>query len=307
MATCLSQLYHESKNGKCSGYAKFETFPIWNLPVDHPVNLAYEAATADINDKNMVDTFHLKVYGKRVTNYNRDIESFPILSKLLAKISGNSKIYQSPTDMGVNMAGYAIFDDGVARKAAQNEIIRRYYRALCDAKQGSEPIVTSERIARLMKKHGIDPSTRNVIAMAQKSYENSGRASVAIELDGGRVVCGKTTDLLTCASSSVLNSLKVLAGIEDGVYLLGQNVLEPVCEFKRKIYGDKCVRLNLYDVLSSLALSARTDHLAERAFSKLSELAYAEAHSSHILDSTDLSMLKSLKVNISSEPEYFSN
>lgn len=303
MATCLSQLYHENARGLKSGYAKYETFPIWNLPVDHPVNLAYEAATADLKDKNMIDTYHLKAYGQRVTNYNRDLESFAILKSILYKITGNNKLYLSPTDMGVNMAGYAITDMDGVKQASNNEIIRRYYKALCDNKLGNQPISTAETIKKLMRKHGININGRGVIDAANSKSKQVKAACIAIELNNGKIICGKTTELLSCSSSVVLNSLKELAGIEDRILLLGSHVLEPMLELKKQLTDNKNAVLDLSEVLSALAICSSTDKFAKLAFSKLEDLAYLEAHSSHMLQS-DLKTLKRLKINISSEPEY---
>lgn len=303
MATCLSQMYHESIMGIKSGYAKFETFPIWNLAVDHPVNLAYEASTADLNDKNMIDSYHLRAYGKRVTNYNRDIESFAILKSILYKITGNNKIYRSPTDMGVNMAGFAITDDEGTRKASYNEIIRRYYKALCDAKQGSEPVTTAENIAKIIRKHGVKVENRKVIQAALNKSKSSKTACMAIELDDGRVISGRTTELLSCSSATVLNALKELAKIPDRVLLLGSHVLQPMLHLKKQLKNTDDVVLNLAEVLSALAICSNSDKYAKKAYDKVKDLAYLEAHCSHML-TEDLATLKSLKVNISCEPRY---
>lgn len=303
MATCLSQMYHESIMGISSGYAKFETFPIWNLPVDHPVNLAYEAATADLNDKNMIDTYHLRAYGKRVTNYNRDIESFAILKAILYKITGDNKIYRSPTDMGVNMAGYAIVDEEGCNRASYNEIIRRYYKALCDAKQGSEPPQTAQNIARIIKKHGIKIQDRKVISAAVNKSKQTKSACLAIELENGKIVCGRTTEILTCSSSAVLNCLKELAKIPDRVLLLGSHVLEPMLNLKKKLSSSDDCLLNLADVLSALAICSNTDKFAKKAYDQIGKLSGLDSHSSHML-TADLATLKSLRVNVSCEPVY---
>lgn len=305
MATCLNQLYHESLAGKLSGYAKFETFPIWNLPVDHPVNLAYEAATADLNDKNLVDTHHLRAYHKRVTNYNRDIESFSILKAILNKITGDDKIYCSPTDMGVNMAGYAISNDKVCSDASINEIIRRYYKALCDYKQGNEPEQTVKNLENLIRKHDIEISKRRIIKAANDKYKHSGNVSVAIELDNSSIVCGRETELLTASSSAVINCLKEMAGLDDEILLLSEDILKPICELKRKLSGDSTEKLGLYDVISALAICSTNNLRTRKAYSYLDKLAGSDAHCSHMIFGQDLATLKSLKINISCEPEYY--
>ena len=302
MSTCLSQMYHESTMGIVSGYAKFETFPIWNLPVDHPVNLAYMAATADLKDKNLVDTYHLKAYRKRVTNYNRDLQSFAILQAILSKIAGEN-IYNSPTDMGVNMAGFAITDDAGCCDASYNEIIRRYYKALCDAKQGAEPETTALNILRIIKKHDIDIKRRRVIYAANNKYMKTGLASVAIELSNTSIVTGRETELLTASSSAVLNCLKEIAKIDDDVLLLGNEVFKPICELKSQLYGGK-QKLKLYDTLCALAICSANNKLAKQAFEKLGELKMTDAHSSHILQADEIATLKNLGINISCEPEY---
>ena len=304
MSTCLSQLYHEYEMGIKSGYAKFETFPIWNLPVDHPINLAYMAATADIKDKNLVDIYHLQKYHKRVTNYNRDIESFAILKQILTKITGNSEIYNSPTEMGVNMAGYAITDEQGCIDASYREIIRRYYKALCDAKQGKEQLSTSQSILKIIKKHDIDIKRRRVIDAANRKYEQSGSPSVAIELDNTSIVCGRQTDLLTAASSAVLNCLKEMANIDDKILLLSEDVLKGVCEYKNLLNNSNHSRLDLYDTLCALSVCSNTDKNAKLAYSMLSKLVMADAHSSHMLCSDDIKTLKLLRINISCEPKY---
>lgn len=304
MSTCLSQMYHESEMGINSGYAKFETFPIWNLPVDHPINLAYMAATADIKDKNLVDIYHLQKYKTRVTNYNRDIESFAILKQILTKITGNAEIYNSPTDMGVNMAGFAITDEKGCIDASYNEIIRRYFKALCDAKQGNDQDSTAQTILRIIKKHGIDINRRRVIAAANRKYEQSNLPSVAIELDNTSIVCGRQTELLTAASSAVLNCLKEMANIEDKVMLLDEKILKKVCEYKDILKSQKNSHLDLYDTLCTLSICSSFDQNAALSFSMLGNLKLADAHSSHMLPSADQKTLKSLQINFSSEPKY---
>ncbi|MBQ8468541.1 MAG: DUF1846 domain-containing protein [Clostridia bacterium] len=302
MSTCLSQMYHESTKGIISGYAKFETFPIWNLPVDHPVNLAYMAATADLKDKNLIDTYHLRAYKKRVTNYNRDLQNFAVLQTILSKIAGD-KIYNSPTDMGVNMAGFAITDDKGCMDASYNEIIRRYYKALCDEKLGVEPSTTATNILEIIKKHDIDIKRRRVIFAANNKFMQTGFASVAIELSNTSIVTGRETDLLSAASSAVLNCLKEITDIDDDVYLLGDEVCKTICELKSLISGG-AQKLDIYDTLCALAICSATNKLAKKAFDAIGELKLTDAHSSHILSASEQSTLKKLGINISCEPEY---
>ena len=304
MGTCLSQLYHESKQGIKSGYAKFETFPIWNLPVDHPVNLAYEAATADLKDKNMVDIHHLKAYGEKVTNYNRDIESFPILKDILTKITKNPDLYKSPTDMGVNMAGYAIVDDEGVCEASKKEIIRRYYKALCEAKQGNDSGEMAEVILNIIKEYKIDIRIRKVIESAKEKFVKKGTPSVAIKLENAKIICGRETELLSACSSAVLNCLKELANIPDEIDLLDEKVLKPICSLKRNLSGDDSQKLNLYDVLVALAICSTTDKTAQKAYEQLNKLYGCDAHSSHMVFGADISTMKRLKIDISAEPEW---
>ena len=239
MATCLSQLYHDHKRGIESGYAKWETFPIWNLPLDHPVNIAYEAATADLDDVNMIDPFHLEAYGVKTVNYNRDVEIFPVLNRLFERILGSSP-YKSPTDMGVNMAGMSICDDGACREASEQEVIRRYYKALvAEKKQGGEP-VQSARIGLLMGRLGLERADRPVVRPALELAESTGAPAAAIELEDGRIVLGKTSPLLGCSSAMLLNALKLLAGIDPGVKLLARSSIEPIQRLKTADRGTRC-------------------------------------------------------------------
>jgi len=304
MGTCLSQLYHESKQGIKSGYAKFETFPIWNLSIEHPVNLAYEAATADLKDKNMIDIHHLKAYNKEVTNYNRDIESFPILRDILTKITKNADLYKSPTDMGVNMAGYAIIDDAGVCEASKKEIIRRYYKALCEAKQGNDSGEMAEVILNIIKNYKIDLKTRKVIEAAKNKFNQKGTPSVAIELENSKIICGRETNFLSACSSAVLNCLKDLAGIPDEIDLLDEKVLKPIMNLKRDLSGDDSQKLNLYDVLVALAICSTTDKIAKKAYEQIDKLYYCDAHSSHMVFGADINTMKNLKIDISAEPEW---
>ncbi len=298
LATCLSQLYHEHKHGIKAGYAKFETFPVWNLPLKHPVNVAYEAATADLGDINMIDYFHLEKYGISTVNYNRDLEVFPVLKDILHKIT-NSDIYNSPTDMGVNSIASCITDDEVIQEAAKKEIIRRYYKALCDEKTNGADDEISKRIKLLINELQIDNSIRPVIDEANKTFEETGRNCIAIELDNGKIITGKKTKLLSPASSLILNAIKELTKIPDDVDLLSPSVLEPITKYKNKISDNV---LNLQELIIALSICSVTNPIVNKALNNLSKLENCDAHSSYILEDTDYYALKNLKINITCEP-----
>ncbi|MBR4910654.1 MAG: DUF1846 domain-containing protein [Clostridia bacterium] len=303
MATCLSQLYHEQKRGIKAGYAKFETFPIWNIPLKHPVNVAYEAATADLNDVNMIDPFHLEAYGKTTVNYNRDIEIFPVLDAMLQKIMGASP-YKSPTDMGVNMAGFAICDDEAVRAAANQEIIRRYYSAMCNVRQGlGEPSEVS-KIELLMNQLHLTVDDRPVVAAALKKAELTDAPATAIELNDGRIITGKTSSLLGASSSMLLNALKEIAGIPDDIELLSPTIIEPIQRMKTGVLGNHNPRLHIDEVLITLSICAATNGTAKKALDGLEKLKGTEAHSSVILSRVDEQTFKKLGVNITCEPKY---
>ena len=303
MATCLSQLYHENKRGIQAGYAKFETFPIWNLPLAHPVNLAYEAATADLNDVNMIDPFHLEAYGETAVNYNRDVEVFPVLNAMLEKIAGKSP-YQSPTDMGVNMAGKCIVDDGACCAAARQEIIRRYYDALCGQRQGNLSEEVVYKIELLMNKAGIAPEDRPVIAPALKQAEETGLPAAAIQLPDGRVVTGKTSALLGASSAALLNALKALGGISKDIHLISPIVIEPIQKLKTSHLGSVNPRLHTDEILIALSISAATNPTAELAMAQLKKLRGCEAHSTVILSHVDEDTFRRLGVNLTCEPQH---
>ena len=303
MATCLSQLYHEQKRGVNAGYAKFETFPIWNLPLNHPVNLAYEAATADLNDVNMIDPFHLEAYGKTVVNYNRDVEVFPVLKAMFEKISGKSP-YQSPTDMGVNMAGYCIVDDEATKKAANQEIIRRYYSALCDKRKGDSADLAIAKIELLMEKAGITIADRLVVKAANIRAEETGGPAAAMELPDGTLITGKTSALLGASSALILNALKKLAGIADESKLISPQIIEPIMDLKLKHLGNRNPLLHIDEILIALAIEALTNENAKKAYEKLDELKGLEVHSSVILSQVDVGVFKKLGVNLTCEPKY---
>ena len=306
MATCLSQLYHDNKRGIKSGYAKFETFPIWNLPLRHPVNLAYEAATADLNDINMIDPFHLEAYGKTTVNYNRDVEVFPVLSAMFEKIWGASP-YKSPTDMGVNMAGNCIMDEEACISASKQEIIRRYYTALCDKRKG---IISNDIVMKLeflMKQAGVTADDRPVISAAKSKGAQYDEPASALQLSDGRIVTGRTTDLLGAASAMLLNSLKELAGIPDEIHLIPPIVIEPIQMLKTKTLGNKNPRLHTDEILIALSVAAATDKNAEMAMQQLSKLKGCEAHTTVIISQVDAGVFKKLGINMTCEPEYESN
>lgn len=303
MATCLSQLYHEHKRGVKAGYAKFETFPIWNLPLKHPVNVAYEAATADLNDVNMIDPFHLEAYGETTVNYNRDIEIFPVLNAMMEKIMGESP-YKSPTDMGVNMAGFAVCNDEVCRAAANQEIIRRYFGALCSARQGMSEQSEAGRIEILMNAMNISASDRPVVKAALDKAELTKGPAVAMMLEDGRIITGKTSSLLGASSSMLLNALKELGGIPDDIELLSHTIIEPIQKLKTGVLGNHNPRLHIDEVLIALSICAVTNATAKKALDQLSKLKGLEAHSTVILSRVDEQTFKKLGVNITCEPKY---
>lgn len=303
MATCLSQLYHEKKRGINAGYAKFETFPIWNIPLDHPVNLAYEAATADLKDENLIDPFYLEATGEEVVNYNRDIEAFPVLKAMFEKIAGKSP-YNSPTDMGVNMAGYCITDDAAVRAAAKQEIVRRYYTTLCAVRKGVAGNDQVENIKGIMNKAGVSISDRPVVAAANVRAEETGGPAAAMELKDGSIITGKTSPLLGASSAMILNSLKHLAGIEDKVNLISPEFIEPIMKLKVNYLGDHSPLLHIDEILIVLSMAAVTDENAKKAIDKLPELRGAEVHSSVILSQVDESAFKKLGMNLTCEPKY---
>ena len=303
MATCLSQLYHEHKRGVRAGYAKFETFPIWNLPLKHPVNIAYEAATADLNDVNMIDPFHLDAYGITSVNYNRDIEIFPVLTAMLERIMGASP-YKSPTDMGVNMAGFGIVDDAVVSTAAKQEVIRRYYTAQCSVRQGLGSPSEVSRLELLMNQLGVSAADRPVVGAALKRAEDTGAPATAIQLEDGTIVTGRTTSLLGPSAAMLLNVLKILAGIPDEIMLLSPTIIEPIQRMKTEFLGNHNPRLHTDEVLIALSICAATDENARLALEQVPHLSGLEAHSSVILSGVDAQTFRKLGVNITFEPKY---
>lgn len=303
MATCLSQLYHENKRGVKAGYAKFETFPVWNLPLKHHVNLAYEAATVDLNDVNMIDPFHLEAYGETAVNYNRDIEVFPVLNAMFEKILGESP-YKSPTDMGVNMAGNCIIDDDIVKKASRDEIIRRYYQVLKDKANGKLDDEVLMKMQLLMKQAGVTPEQREVVRVALEKAEKTDAPACAIELSDGRIVTGKTSSLLGASSAAILNALKTISDIGEEVHLISPEIIEPLQNLKVNHMGSKNPRIHIDETLIALSICAASDPVAKKALEGLNSLKGAEAHSSVILSSIDETMFKKLGIHLTCEPVY---
>lgn len=303
LATCLSQIYHDYLAGVTSGYAKFETFPIWNLPLEHPVNLAYEAATVDLDDINVIDPYHLSAYGEQVTSYNRDVEVFPLLKSTLETISGSSP-YQSPTDMGVNMAGYCITDDEACREASRQEIIRRYYKALADEAREDRDPLESERAALVMSKAGASIDDRAVVAPALAVEARTNLPGAAIRLHDGTIITGKTSELLGCSSAMLLNALKYLAGIDDAALLLSAESIEPIQTLKTRHLGSRNPRLHTDEVLIALSVSASHDEQARRALEQLPNLRGCDVHTTTLLGSVDEGIFRALGVLVTSEPKF---
>ena len=302
LGTCLSQLYHEHKKGIEAGYAKFETFPVWDLPLMHPVNVSYEAATADLNDINMIDSFHLEEYNVKAVNYNRDISAFPILKNILKTITGK-EIYKSPTDMGVNMISQCIVDDEVAQNAAKMEIIRRYYSALCDFKKGIGTEQAVETIKKLMNNVGITTADREIIKYAIEKAETTNANALAIQLNDGKIITGKESDLLSASSALLLNAIKYISGIPDDVYLLSPSVLKGILKLKQKTSYKSKYSLNLSEVLIALSICAENNPVIEKTIEALDKLRGLDAHSSYMVSGTEQKVLKSLGINLTCEPK----
>ena len=302
MSTCLSQLYHELKHGVRAGYAKFETFPIWNLPLKHPVNLAYEAATADLNDINMIDPFHLEAYGETTVNYNRDVEIFPVLKAIFEKIYGSSP-YKSPTDMGVNMAGNCIVDDEACREASKQEIIRRYYQAVMGVANGTRTEEEALKIQLLMNQENLTPEDRSTVYPAHKREEETGEPAVALELPDGRIVTGKTGDLLGPSAAVLLNALKELAGIADEKHIISPNAIEPIQTLKTQYLGSKNPRLHTDEVLIALSTTAAENEEAAKALAQLPKLRGCQVHSSVMLSTVDTKMFQKLECDVTCDPK----
>lgn len=303
MATCLSQLYHEHKRGISAGYAKFETFPIWNLPLKHPVNLAYEAATADLNDLNMIDAFHLEAYGQMTVNYNRDIEAFPVLNAMFERILGESP-YKSPTDMGVNMAGFCIVDDALCCEASKDEIVRRYYKTCCDRLVGRCDDGAVCKIEAVMNQAGVSVSRRRTVAAALEKANLTAQPAAAMELLDGRIITGRSSLLMGPTSAMVLNALKALANVPDDALLIAREVIEPIQALKTGYLGNKNPRLHIDEVLTALAMSAVENPVAKAALDMLGGLRGMEVHSSVVLSARDDATLHKLGVHVTCEPVY---
>lgn len=313
LATCLSQLYHDHKKGVHSGYAKFETFPIWSIPLKHPVNVAYEAATADLRDFNMIDPFHLEAYGKTAINYNRDVEVFPVIKRILERIMGTDSVYRSPTDMGVNRAGFGILNDGVVREAAKQEVIRRYFRYSCEYAMGLVDKETTQRSELIMKELSLKMTDRKVVEPARQAAREareSGKGhedifcGAAMELTDGRIVSGKNSPLMHAASSLVLNAIKMLADIPDKIPLIAASIVESIGNMKREVSGAGSASMDLEETLIALSISATTNPAAQLAMEKLRELKGCEVHITHIPTPGDEAGLRKLGVNLTSDPEF---
>ncbi len=313
LATCLSQLYHDYKRGIKSGYAKFETFPIWNLPLKHPVNVAYEAATADIRDFNLIDPFHLESYDLKAVNYNRDVEAFPVLKRILEKITGGESFYKSPTDMGVNRCGYAITDDEVTQDAAKQELIRRYFRYMCEYAMGFTDRETVQRVELFIKDFQLEPDCRKVVKPArdaareaqEKDKGNEGiYCGAAIELKDGTIITGNNSPLMHAASSLVIHAIKHLAEIPKKIKLLPKNITDSVRSLKTEILGEKSVSLDLNETLIALGISATTNPAAQLAVEKLKDLMSCEVHMTHIPTPGDEAGLRRIGVNLTSDPDF---
>ncbi|MBN1621898.1 MAG: DUF1846 domain-containing protein [Endomicrobiales bacterium] len=315
LATCLSQLYHDHKKGFNSGYAKFETFPIWNIPLKHPVNIAYESATADIKDYNEIDPFHLEAYNEKAINYNRDVEVFPVVKNILERITGKESMYKSPTDMGVNRAGFGIVDDEAVQNAAKQEVIRRYLRYKCEYAMGFVDKETVQRAELIMNELDMSPDDRNVVLPARKAAEEAQKTDkgnegmfcgAAIELKEGTIITGKNSPLMHAASSLVLNAIKKLAEIPDKIHVLAPNIIESIRDLKSDILNKKTVSLNLDETLMVLSISATTNPTAKLAMEKLKELRGCEVHITHIPTPGDEAGLRTLGVNLTSDPVFSS-
>ena len=312
LATCLSQLYHESKRGNAAGYSKFETFPVWNVPLKHPLNIAYEAATVDLKDVNMIDSFHMDAYNKVSVNYNRDIESFPVLRRIIEKITGKESVYKSPTDMGVNRVGFGIINDEAVREASNQEIIRRYFKTGCDYKKGYADKETFERSKLIMEEVNLKETDRKVVVPAREkaaklkeiAEENEICPVVALELEDGTILTGKSSELMDGAAAVIINAIKYLANISDDIYLISPVILEPIMNLKESTFKERNASLSLEEVLIALSISAATNPTAQVAMEKLSLLKGCQAHSTTILSRTDELTFGKLGIEVTCDAEY---
>ncbi|WP_101773119.1 DUF1846 domain-containing protein [Peptostreptococcus faecalis] len=314
LGTCLSQLYHESKSGKSVGYSKYETFPVWNLPLKHPVNIAYEAATVDLKDINMIDSFHLEHYGETTVNYNRDLELFPVLKKIIEKITGKASVFNSPTDMGVNRVGFGIIDDEVVKEAATQEIIRRYFKTLCEYKKGNLDKEVVSRMRLIMEEMGLKEEDRSVVTVARKylkdSYDlndNISSHAVALKLENEVAITGKFSNLMNGSAAVLLNAIKYMAEIQDDIFLISPVVLEPIINLKKNILKSRNIALNAEEVLMALSISAATNPVAQYAMEKLPQLSGCQAHSTVILNKSDEQVFRNLGIDVTCDSEYQSS
>ena len=312
LGTCLSQLYHENKMGKESGYSKYETFPVWNLPLKHPVNIAYEAATVDLKDVNMIDSFHLEKYGETTVNYNRDLELFPVLKKIIEKITGRESMFQSPTDMGVNRVGFGIIDDEVVREASIQEIIRRYFKTLCEYKKGGIDKDAVSRMKMIMEELGLKGEDREVVNVARAyrssdcQHEDESCPAVALELEDKTMITGKFSSLMNGSAAVILNAIKYLAEIQDDMHLISPLVLEPIIDLKKNTLSSRNVSLSAEEVLMALSISAVTNPVAKYAMDKLPQLKNCQAHSTVILSKNDEQVFRKLGIDVTCDDEFLS-
>lgn len=312
LATCLSQMYHENKKGREVGYSKFETFPVWNVPLKHPLNIAYEAATVDLKDVNMIDSFHLDEYDEVTVNYNRDIETFPVLKRIIEKITGEESVFKSPTDMGVNQVGFGIYDDDVIKEASKQEIIRRYFKTGCEYKKGYVDLETYQRSELIMEELGLSGEDRKVVIPARKrakklldkSGDNKTIPVVALELDNGEIITGKSSETMDAAAAVLLNAVKKLSNIAHEIHLISPSTLKPIISLKEKTLNEKNVSLNCDEILIALSISATNNPVAKIAMEKLSDLKNAQAHSTTILSNSDEQSYRKLGIEVTSEPVY---
>ena len=305
LGTCLCNMYHDFKAGRIAGYAKFETFPVWNLSLKHPLNVAYETATAELGDVNMIDPYHFAAYKKRVVNYNRDIESFPILRAVLEKITKGPSVYKSPTDMGINAIGFAITNDALIRQASKQEIIRRYYNINCNHKLGLVGPEVVQRMKELMSKLKLSPEKdRPIVKIANDTYKTTGKNNVVIQLKTGEIIIGKEKEHLCSSAAAIVNAIKKLAGISDNIKLIPENILSPICNFKKSALKETDANLGLNETLVALSLTAQLNDTVKKALDKLPELSGCEAHANYMLSEYNVKLLKRLGINITMEPRY---
>lgn len=315
LATCLSQLYHEQKLGREAGYSKFETFPVWNVPLKHPLNIAYESATVDLKDVNMIDSFHLDAYDEITVNYNRDIETFPVLKRIIEKITGEDSIFKSPTDMGVNRIGYGIINDEVIKEASRQEIIRRYFKMGCEYKKGYVDLETYQRAELIMEELGLKPEGRKVVVPARERAERMKKErctsdicpAVALELDDGTIITGKGSDTMNAASAALLNAVKHLANIGDKIHLISPGILDPINALKSDTLNEKSMALNCEEILIALSISVASNPMAQVAMDKLPLLKGSQAHSTTILNTNDEQTFRKLGIDVTSDPKYASS